>query len=87
MNAYATPGDSFGQRMESLWDHVEEEFHHAVGYVDRVIVPEARREAGSAARTVARCLDRLADRLDPNGARQANGSSWSAGRQGENTGL
>jgi hypothetical protein len=73
--------------MESLWDHVEEEFHHAVGYVDRVIVPEARREAGSAARTVARCLDRLADRLDPNGARQANGSSWSAGRQGENTGL
>lgn len=46
MNAYATPGDSFGQRMEALWEHVEDEFHHAVGYVDRVIVPEARREAG-----------------------------------------
>lgn len=65
MNAYATSGDSFGQHMEALWEHVEDEFHYAVGYVDRVIVPEARREAGSAARTVAGYLERLADRLHP----------------------
>lgn len=84
MHAYATPEGSFGQRMEALWEHVEEEFHHAVGYVDRVIVPEARRETGSAARVVARYLDRLADRLDPNGT-NATGSQTS--RQGGNSGL
>lgn len=87
MNAYATSGESFGQRMESLWEHIEEEFHHAVGYVDRVIVPEARREAGSAARSLARHLERLADRLDPAGARQANSAAWPSDRQGENSGL
>lgn len=86
MNAYATPGESFGQRMESLWEHVEEEFHYAVGYVDRVIVPEARREAGSAARSLARCLDRLANKLDPNGAPQAGNANWPAG-PGANSGL
>lgn len=87
MNAYATAGSSFGQRMESLWEHVEEEFHYAVGYVDRVIVPEARREAGSAARVVAQHLERLADRLDPAGARQASGAQWAAGHPGENSEL
>jgi predicted GNAT superfamily acetyltransferase len=37
----------------------------AVGYVDRVVVPEVRREAGSAARLMAAHLERLADRLNP----------------------
>jgi hypothetical protein len=68
MNAYASPNgnfDNFGQRMESLWEHIEDEFHYAVGYVDRVVVPQARHEAGGAARTLARHLNRLADWLDP----------------------
>jgi hypothetical protein len=65
MNVYASTEDSFSSRMEALWEHIETEFHFAVGYVDRVVVPEVRRETGTAARKMARCLDRLADRLQP----------------------
>ena len=63
MQAYATPQDDFRRRAEEWVDRVEAEFHDVVGYVDRVIVPEVRREAGNAARALASHLDRLADRL------------------------
>ena len=84
MHAYATPEDSFSRRMEALWEHVETEFHYAVGYVDRVVVPEVRREAGSAARVVAQHLERLADKLHP---LSATGPADANGRQGGNRGL
>ena len=63
MQAYATPQDDFRRRAEEWVDRAEAEFHDVVGYVDRVIVPEVRREAGNAARALASHLDRLADRL------------------------
>ncbi len=53
------------RRVERLIDRVEAELGEAVGYVDRVVVPEVRREAGSAARLMAAHLERLADRLNP----------------------
>jgi hypothetical protein len=69
MNAYASPNDGFGRRLEDLMESVEAEIRQAVSYVDRVIVPEVRRETGGAARVLAVHLDRLADRLDPQHAR------------------
>jgi len=63
MQGYATPQDDFRRRAEHIIDRVESELHDVVGYVDRVVVPEVRREAGSAARLLAGHLDRLADRL------------------------
>jgi len=68
MNAYASPNDQsdrFGRRLEALLDSVEVEVRQAVEYIDRVIVPEVRREAGGASRVLARHLERLADRLHP----------------------
>lgn len=69
MNGYAPYDEAFGRRIEDVIGRfiheVETEIGHAVGYVDRVVVPEVRREAGSAARTLAGHLNRLADRLDP----------------------
>jgi hypothetical protein len=68
MNAYASPDDGFNgfsHRVEEIMESVETEIRHAAAYVDRVIVPEVRREAGTAARVLAGHLDRLADRLHP----------------------
>jgi hypothetical protein len=65
MNAYASSNDGFGRRFEDLIESAETEIRHAVAYVDQVIVPEARREAGGAARLLARHLERLADKLHP----------------------
>ena len=63
MQAYATPQDDFRRKAEHIIDRVETELGTAVNYVDRVVVPEVRHEAGSAARLIAGHLDRLADRL------------------------
>jgi hypothetical protein len=65
MSAYASPDSQFGRRFEDLMESVEAEIRHAVTYVDRVVVPEVRRETGSAARVLAGHLERLADRLHP----------------------
>jgi hypothetical protein len=69
MNAYASSADNFSRQFEEFMAGVSEEVRHAVAYVDSVIVPEVRRESGSALRCLASHLDRLADKLDPNGKR------------------
>ncbi len=46
-------------------DRAGAEVRHAVGYVDAVVIPEVRREAAVGARTLARYLDRFAEKLDP----------------------
>jgi hypothetical protein len=65
MQGYAAPEDSFRRRTVQLIDRVEAGVNRAVRYVDRVIVPEVRRETGSTARLLASHLDRLAERLHP----------------------
>lgn len=70
MNAYAPPSEDFSRRMENLFDSIMAEFHHAVAYVDHVVIPEVRRESGGALRHLAGHMERLADKLDPLGARQ-----------------
>jgi len=65
MNAYASSQNGFGRRLEDWMENAEVEFRQAVSYVDRVIVPEVRREAGGAARMLAGHLERLADKLHP----------------------
>jgi hypothetical protein len=72
MNAYASSNDGFGRRLEDLMESVEAEIRHAVSYVDRVVVPEVRRETGGAARVLAVQLERLADKLDPLHARDGD---------------
>jgi hypothetical protein len=42
---------------------VHVELQQAVRYMDKVVVPEIRRESGSALRVLARRLDHLADTL------------------------
>jgi hypothetical protein len=63
MQGYATPQDDFRRRAQEWIGRAEAEFQNVVGYVDRVIVPEVRQEAGNAARALAGHLDRLADYL------------------------
>jgi hypothetical protein len=70
MNAYASSNEGFGRRLEDLMECVEAEIRQAVSYMDRVVVPQVRREAGGAARVLAGHLERLADRLDPLHARE-----------------
>jgi hypothetical protein len=65
MNAYASPSDHFSRRVEEFFENARSEIRDAVTYIDREIVPEVRREAGTAARILARHLDQLADRLHP----------------------
>jgi hypothetical protein len=69
MNAYASSADDFNRLMEDILSSIKAEVRHAVDYVDRVVVPEVRRESGSAMRTVAIYLERWADKLDPDGKR------------------
>lgn len=65
MNAYATSNDRFSRCVEEFMENAGAEIRQAAAYVDRVIVPEVRRETGSAARILAGHLERLADRLHP----------------------
>ena len=68
MNAYASPNNQserFGPRLQALFESIEVEAREAVAYVDRVIVPEVRREAAGASRVLARHLVRFADHLHP----------------------
>lgn len=55
----------YQSRVEEWFDNAEAEIRQAATYVDRVIIPEVRREAAGAARILARQLDKLADRLYP----------------------
>jgi len=55
----------FSSRVEEWMYNAETEIRQAVAYVDRVVVPEVRREAGGAARVLAGYLERLADKLHP----------------------
>ena len=73
MYTYAGPRtgfSDFGRSVDAWVDRASAEIRHAVDYVDRVIVPEVRHEAGGAMRMVAMHLERWADKLDPQGARQ-----------------
>ncbi|HEX4320964.1 MAG TPA: hypothetical protein VHZ52_08680 [Acidobacteriaceae bacterium] len=73
MNAYATSNDRFSRCVEEFVENAGAEIRQAAAYVDRVIVPEARRETGSAARILAGHLERLADRLHPINDSEAQG--------------
>jgi len=68
MNAYATSADVFSRRLEEILADADGELRQAVAYVDRVIIPEVRRESAGALRLLAVHLDRLADKIDPAGA-------------------
>ena len=73
MQAYAGPRtgfSDFGRGVDAWLDRAAAEIRHAVAYVDQVIVPEVRHETGSAMRTVAVHMERWADKLDPQGARE-----------------
>jgi hypothetical protein len=50
-------------------DVVEAELRHAVAYIDAEVVPKVRRESAGALRLLAGHLERLADKLDPEGKR------------------
>lgn len=87
MHAYAPPHnspnngeDNFGRRIEEAVTGVAEEILHGVAYVDAVIVPQVRREAGILARVLAGHLDRLADTLHPS-ANVHSGPASGAGRK------
>jgi hypothetical protein len=69
MNGYAAPSDGFGRQFEDVMDTLEDELRRASHYVDTVIVPQVRRESGSALRVLAVHMERWADRLDPEGMR------------------
>jgi hypothetical protein len=64
INGYPYSDEAFQSRVERIIDRVEAELGQAVSYVDSVVVPEVRREAGNAARLMAGHLERLADRLN-----------------------
>jgi hypothetical protein len=72
MDGYASQGNQygseFGRRVEETVADMADELRRAVNYVDRVIVPEVRRETGGALRSLARHMDRWADSLDPDHA-------------------
>jgi hypothetical protein len=69
MNAYSSPSDDFSNYFEETMETLGREFHRAVSYVDKVVVPEVRRESGGALRFAAIHLERWADKMDPAGAR------------------
>jgi hypothetical protein len=67
MQAYTPYQDGFSRGVEEMIDSIQAEIRHAAAYVDRVVVPEVRREAAGAARVLATHLDKLADKLHPDG--------------------
>ncbi len=50
-------------------DAATHELRHAARYVDTLVVPEVRREAGGALRLLAGHMESWADKLDPAGKR------------------
>jgi len=67
MQAYTSSqyrASAFSDFVEDFMDRAGEEIRHAVGYVDAVVIPEVRRETAVGARSLARYLDRLAEKLD-----------------------
>ena len=69
MVSYASTADSFGRRFEEMMEGFHTEIRNAVAFVDAVVIPEVRRESGSAMRTAAIHIEKLADKLDPAGKR------------------
>jgi hypothetical protein len=65
MNAYAASDTDFTRQMEEILASADAEVREAVAYVDRVVIPEVRRESAGALRELAVYLDRLADKIDP----------------------
>jgi hypothetical protein len=65
MNGYNYSDEAFARHVEHIIDRVEMEIEQAMEYVDRVVAPEVRREAGNAVRLMAGHLEQLADRLNP----------------------
>jgi hypothetical protein len=65
MNAYAATDENFTRRMEEILASAEGEFREAIAYVDRVVIPEVRRESAGALRELAVHMVRLADWIDP----------------------
>jgi hypothetical protein len=51
------------KRWEDIVRDVEEQVKKAVEYVDKQVVPAARKESGIALKNLAAELDRLADKL------------------------
>jgi len=73
MQGYASPSGNFSATADQVedWIHtVANEINEAVAYVDRVVVPEVRRESASAMRSLAAQLEAWADKLDPAGKRE-----------------
>ena len=60
MNAYATSADVFTRRLEEILSDADGELRQAVAYVDRVIIPEVRRESAGALRLERRSGSRKA---------------------------
>ncbi len=65
MNAYAGTTEDFTRQAEEWMGEFGAEFQHAASYIESVLMPEVRREAGSALRELAMHLDKWADQLDP----------------------
>ncbi len=68
MNAYASSGEGFAHCIEDAIETIELEVRHAVAYVDKVVIPQVRKESSSALRHLAGHLERLADSLQGNQA-------------------
>ena len=51
------------QRLQDIIRNVEAEVKKAVEYVDKTVVPAARKETSTALKNAARELDRLAEKL------------------------
>ncbi len=69
MDASASTSERFSREFEDAMDTLGEELRQAVAYVEAVIVPQVRRESAGALRVLAGHLERLADKLDPDGKR------------------
>ena len=63
MNAYTSSGSNFARSVEDVVESIREEIQHSVDYVDAVVIPQVRKEAGAALRLLAGHLERWADSL------------------------
>jgi hypothetical protein len=69
MHAYASQTQEFSRQVEEFMEGVTAELRHAALYMEKVVVPEVRRDSGRALRAIADQLDRFADKVDPDGKR------------------
>lgn len=69
MQGYTSTSEDFSRRVEDWMDAATHELRHAARYVDTLVVPEVRREAGGALRLLAGHMESWADKLDPAGKR------------------